>query len=444
MADTTAQGNRVVLDRERLVHVALELLDEVGLDELSMRRLAERLGVTAAALYWYVRDKNELLGLLADAISAEMPLPAPDRPWRSELEALARGARRVALAHRDVARILVATLPTGPHRLHAIDAILGLLTRAGFSPTDAADAAYVLTVYGVGFMLDEALGPQPLPSSLPPPAVPSIGDAPLLTSLAQGAQGRLVLERGAVNLTIRSDAALLTLYQLAFEGHPPAVETRDGTVRIRQQHGRRNSCDLTLAGAITWEIVIDGGAVRLSADLRALRLASLHVSGGVNQATMRLPHPSGTIPLRIDGGVNRLRVERPSTSGMRLYLNRGSSHITLDGVRLRAVGGGTDWASPDYATTSDRYHVEVGGGASDVSVTAIAREPGTTTDTTTNLTAQMGNWFAAQPPNEYPNLVALADHLANADPDRRFEVGLQIVLDGLERRLAGSSGRARL
>src|SRR5215472_513793 len=114
MTGSEDRSERSPLDRERLVRVALELLDEVGLDELSMRRLAERLGVTAAALYWYVRDKHELLGLLADAISAEMPLPNPSGDWRAEIETLARGARRVAKIHRDAARILVATLPTGP------------------------------------------------------------------------------------------------------------------------------------------------------------------------------------------------------------------------------------------------------------------------------------------------------------------------------------------
>src|SRR5215472_17410485 len=114
MAENAAQGSREALDRERVVRVALALLDEVGLRDLNMRRLAERLGVMAPALYWYVRNKDELLGLLADAISAEMPLADPNRPWRTEIEALARGARRVAHAHRDAARILVATLPTGP------------------------------------------------------------------------------------------------------------------------------------------------------------------------------------------------------------------------------------------------------------------------------------------------------------------------------------------
>ena len=70
MEGNPEQESRIPLDRDRIVRVALELLDEVWLDDLSMQRPAERLNVTAASLYWYVHDKSELLALLADAISA--------------------------------------------------------------------------------------------------------------------------------------------------------------------------------------------------------------------------------------------------------------------------------------------------------------------------------------------------------------------------------------
>src|SRR6516165_1352834 len=114
MTASEGRSERSALDRERVVRVALELLDEVGLDDLSMRRLADRLGVTAASLYWYVRDKDELLALLADAITGEMPLPASDLGWRDALEAAARTLRRIARSHRDGARVLAATMPAGP------------------------------------------------------------------------------------------------------------------------------------------------------------------------------------------------------------------------------------------------------------------------------------------------------------------------------------------
>src|SRR5262249_42771781 len=125
-------------------------------------------------------------------------------------------------------------------------------------------------------------------------------------------QGHLIVDHGASFLTIRGDAALSTLFQVAFEGRPPQIEVREGTVHLRQRHGRRNTCGLPLAGALPWEIQIDGGPAHSPADLAALRLSGLRIAGGANEVTIRLPPPSGTIPARIDGGVHRLRIERPS------------------------------------------------------------------------------------------------------------------------------------
>src|SRR5262245_2554362 len=102
---------RQPLDPEQIVRAALRLLDEVGLDELTMRRLAERLGVKAASLYRHVRDKDELLVLLGDEISGEIPLVRPSGTWRQQLIKMAWNVRRGLLAHRDAARLLAITAP---------------------------------------------------------------------------------------------------------------------------------------------------------------------------------------------------------------------------------------------------------------------------------------------------------------------------------------------
>jgi TetR/AcrR family tetracycline transcriptional repressor len=153
--ESNEEHTREPLDRERLVRAALALLDEVGLDGLSMRRLAERLDVKAASLYWHVQSKEELLDLLADAISGEIRLPAPDLPWRPRLEALLWEYRRVLLAHRDAARILAATLPSHPNRLRLVDITLGALLDAGFTGLDAARAGRLGNDYIIAFVLDE-------------------------------------------------------------------------------------------------------------------------------------------------------------------------------------------------------------------------------------------------------------------------------------------------
>jgi TetR/AcrR family transcriptional regulator, tetracycline repressor protein len=147
---------RRVLDQPQVVRAALTLLDEVGLDELTMRRLADRLGVKAASLYRHVRDKDELLILLGDEISGEIPLPHGSGEWKEQLTEIAWNVRRGLLAHRDAARLLAITPPFGPRRLRHIEALLRILRSAGFSRQDAARAAYHANNFVTEFVADEA------------------------------------------------------------------------------------------------------------------------------------------------------------------------------------------------------------------------------------------------------------------------------------------------
>jgi len=149
---------RAPLTRPRVVQAALALLAEEGFDGLTMRRLAERLGIKAASLYNHVSDKLELLTLLGDAICEQVPEPDPAAPWREQLEGMGRAVRAVLTAHRDGARVLAATPPAGPSRLRLIERLLAMLVGAGFSTADAADAGHVLNSFVVGFVLDETAG----------------------------------------------------------------------------------------------------------------------------------------------------------------------------------------------------------------------------------------------------------------------------------------------
>ena len=136
----------------------MALLDDRGFEGLTMRALAERMDMKAASLYNHVRDKDELLVLVADAICAEVPKSQPARAWRGQLEHLGAAVRRTILAHRDAARVLAATPPVGPNRLRLIEDVLAAFLRAGLSPADVADAAIAFNAYVVGFVLDETTG----------------------------------------------------------------------------------------------------------------------------------------------------------------------------------------------------------------------------------------------------------------------------------------------
>lgn len=166
---------RPPLDVEQIVRAALELLDEQGLDALSMRHLAERLGVKAASLYWYVRDKSELLALMADAIAGQARAPDAALPWRARVEALLEESRRVLMLHRDGARVMMETPPFGPNRLRLIDMMFQALLAAGLTGVAVPRAGRLLNDYVTSFVLEERVEQQmATPDGAQPPAFAEI------------------------------------------------------------------------------------------------------------------------------------------------------------------------------------------------------------------------------------------------------------------------------
>ncbi|HEY6499718.1 MAG TPA: TetR/AcrR family transcriptional regulator C-terminal domain-containing protein [Streptosporangiaceae bacterium] len=183
--------------RERIVAVALELLDEAGLDGLALRRLAERLGIRAPTLYWHVRDKRELLDLLAGAILEEALAgwrePQPGQPWWEWLAARARIMRTALLAHRDSALVVSGNRPT-ESSLPGIERQLWALADAGFAPRDGLLALLTLNAYVIGDVLDQqAEEGQPRPATEPATEPVADGDS----TAAAGPDGPYPLLRAA-------------------------------------------------------------------------------------------------------------------------------------------------------------------------------------------------------------------------------------------------------
>ncbi|MCA1739777.1 MAG: TetR/AcrR family transcriptional regulator C-terminal domain-containing protein [Actinobacteria bacterium] len=158
-ADDESGERRPPLDRDRVVEAALELLDEVGLDGLSMRRLADRLGVKAASVYWHVRDKEQLLDLVFDRVIGEVQVPEPDPPrWRQQVWEVAHRMRRVANIHRDVARIQLGRFPIGPNALALSEGLLAIFRAGGVPDRASAHFAALLPLYVSAFSLEENSG----------------------------------------------------------------------------------------------------------------------------------------------------------------------------------------------------------------------------------------------------------------------------------------------
>ncbi|MEV4069974.1 TetR/AcrR family transcriptional regulator C-terminal domain-containing protein [Nonomuraea fuscirosea] len=147
------------ITRERIITAALELLDDQGMDALTVRALASRLDVRAPALYWHVRNKQELLDEMATEVmrrvSSAFAAVPPGDGWRDDLTAYARVLRSEYLRHRDGARIFSGTRITDPDVVRMKEPLFERWTGAGWKPVDADDAVDVVTAFVVGFVIEE-------------------------------------------------------------------------------------------------------------------------------------------------------------------------------------------------------------------------------------------------------------------------------------------------
>lgn len=137
------------LSRERITAAALALVADEGLDGLTMRKVAARLGVEAMSLYRHVRDKGDLLDALQDDLLARVPVPA-EAPWPDAVRDAARAFREVLFAHPRLVPLLATRPGETPHGRRLIEAGVGLLERQGFPQEDAIVAFQTVFVFAVG------------------------------------------------------------------------------------------------------------------------------------------------------------------------------------------------------------------------------------------------------------------------------------------------------
>jgi AcrR family transcriptional regulator len=128
------------------------VIAEDGVQALTMRSLAARLGVVPGALYRHVGNKQQLQDLLLDGVLAEVDVHTdPSLAWTGQLEVLAHRLRQVLEAHPGVAGILKTRDPLGPHSLALAEALLAPLQTAGFGDRQAGLAFFLLVDYTIGF-----------------------------------------------------------------------------------------------------------------------------------------------------------------------------------------------------------------------------------------------------------------------------------------------------
>jgi hypothetical protein len=181
--------------------------------------------------------------------------------------------------------------------------------------------------------------------------------------------GHLVFLRGASHLTIGADGSMDELFRARFDGKVPDVGVEDGTVAVRYRPSLRPTrTEITLSGRIPWDIEGRWGMSHVVVDLEDLELVGLEISGGCSHAELRLSRPGRAVRVRFGGGASHVELIRPAGVPVGVHIGGGASKLALDDVRLGSVGGKTDWRSPDYDEAAARYDIEIGAGASRVTV----------------------------------------------------------------------------
>jgi AcrR family transcriptional regulator len=141
------------LSRERVLRTAIDLADRHGIGALTMRRLAQELGIEAMSLYHYVAGKDDILAGMVDQITSEIPLPDPAGDWKGAIRRTAIAEFEILSQHPWAASTTLSVKQTSQHRIRYMDWMLGTLRQAGFSE-DVTDLGYhALESHIMGFTL---------------------------------------------------------------------------------------------------------------------------------------------------------------------------------------------------------------------------------------------------------------------------------------------------
>jgi len=382
-------------DRDELIAAILRASAEMSTSRAAFTQVvAERFGLAATDV--------ECLGLLA----AEGAMPVGRL---GELIALTTGATTRMVDRLEQAGYVHRVPDPADRRRVIVEAVAERTgsVAAAFDPLDAAarDALAgssdndVMAIHGyLGSVVAasrDVVAVMRAPGGVAP-ASPTGGAAGPGSSapVAAATRGRLVFVTAAPTVTITTDPALSDgLYRAGFDGAVPSARVRDGVVTIRYPrfawftfrgrvagerldataHWRKDRTDLVLNDRLPWAIEFRGGASEIKADLRAIRLEELTVSGGAGGVRLSLGVPSGVVRVSLHGGARDVLIQRPFGVAARLRVTGGYRSAMLDGT--------TAWSGGRIETQGaeaipDRYDIELTGGADRVSVTVTAAPEG--------------------------------------------------------------------
>jgi len=352
MLSPEEEKQRGGLSRERLVAAALELIHEEGIEALSMRGLADRLEVKAASLYWHVRDRRELLELLAEEILGSVARPKADAAWRWSVLAIGDALRKRVASQKDAGRILLE-VPEALERSDTFADLKAQFQRAGLQAAEAADLARLTMIYVIN-------GPSPTER----PAVESrpVGE-PALIAIDSGSRG-VVLRAGPTDMR--------DLIQVPHErsGASPAVVSGE-TVVVRRLRGVGRG-EIELSPRRPWKFKVQAPTWNTLLDVAGLDVREVWVDSGAANIECFLPAPRGIVPIHISSGVVNVSMHRPSEAAIVAIAHTGAVKLKLDNYATKVAVFDVHWQTEGASAARDRYELDVSSGVVDFKLDTYA------------------------------------------------------------------------
>lgn len=340
------------LTRERLVEAALQLVNEEGLDGLSMRALADKLDVKAASLYWHVRDRQELMTLLGEAILDSVPRPRQRPTWRETVLAVGDALGKKVAAQKDANRILLEA-PEALARSDTFAEIKSQLQSAGLRPEEAAD----LTLMAMTYVITGRS-----------PSGAAAGDQPRV-----GAPASIAIDTGSRGVILRAgpaDMQALIRVPPDQSGAAPAV-VRGEEVVVRRLRGVGRG-EIELNPNRPWNVKVQSSTWNTVLDLAGLDVRMIHVDSGTANLECFLPVPRGAVPIHISSGVVNVALHRAVGAEVVAIVHTGVLKLRLDDHSSKVTVVDLHWQSRGGLAARDRYDLDVSSGVVDFALDTFA------------------------------------------------------------------------
>ena len=327
------------LTRERLVQAALDLINHDGLDGLAMRALADRLDVKASSLYWHVRDRRELLELLAESILERVRHPRPADGWRQAVLATCESLRREAARQKDAGRVLLE-VPEAIQRSDVFADLRRQLESAGLSPSEAAEVALMAMTYVIS---EDTSVEEP--------------------KIKRGATASIAIDSGSRGVVLRAgDPAMSSLIQVPHDRTAAAqAVVRGETVVVRRLRGVGHG-EIELNPNHPWTFKVQAPTWNTVLDVGGLDVRGIHVDSGASRLECFLGMPRGVVPIHVSSGVVGVSIHRPTGAAVVAIAHTGAVKLKLDDYATRVAVFDVHWQSEGAAKARDRYELDVSSG----------------------------------------------------------------------------------